>query len=61
MDSVSTPLKVIEKDTSTGEYIVRMSPDYFDSLSANQGQALQSRYKFCSFIHVLLQLNKYLL
>ena len=33
MDSVNTPLKVLEKDASTGEYIVCMSPQDFDRIS----------------------------
>ena len=40
VESVNTPLKVIEKDTLTGDYIVRMSPDDFDRL-ANQGRVVQ--------------------
>ena len=32
VESVNTPLKVIQKDTSTGDYIVWMSPDDFDRL-----------------------------
>ena len=40
VELVNTPLKVIEKDTSTGDYIVRMSPDDFNRL-ANQGSVVQ--------------------
>ena len=37
VESLSTPLKVLQKDDSTGEVIVKMSPQDFDMLS-NQGR-----------------------
>ena len=36
VDSLTTPLKLVQKDVSTGEYIVKMSPEDYDRLS-NQG------------------------
>ena len=33
VDSFTTPLKLVEKDSSTGEYIVKMSPQDFDRLA----------------------------
>ena len=35
-ESLSTTLKLVQKDQSTGEYIVKMSPQDFEKLS-NQG------------------------
>ena len=43
-DSITTPLKLIQKDSDTGDYIVRMSPDDFDRL-ANQGRLKQSNQR----------------
>ena len=34
VESFSTPLKVLEKDSNTGEYIVRMSPQDFGCISS---------------------------
>ena len=39
VDSLRTPLKVLEKDTCTGEYIVHMSPQDFDRI-ANQNRVM---------------------
>ena len=33
VESFTSPLKLLEKDVNTGEYIVRMSPQDFDRLS----------------------------
>ena len=40
---LQTPIKVLQKDVSTGELIVRMSPEDFDRIST---QNLCSRYLF---------------
>ena len=36
VDSILTPLKLMEKDDNTGEYIVHMSPEDFDHLSSQR-------------------------
>lgn len=41
VDFFTTPLKLVEKDSSTGEYIVKMSPQDFDRL-AIQGHVVPS-------------------
>ena len=44
VESLSTPLKVLEKDSCTGEYIVRMSPEDFDRIASQKIVGNDSRY-----------------
>ena len=48
VESFSTPLKLVEKDNSTGEYIVKMSPQDFDQLS-NQGCVVPTTERFVKY------------
>ena len=47
VESFTTPLKLVKKDTSTGEYIVKMSPQDFDRLS-NQGHVIPTQERYIS-------------
>ena len=43
VEALATPLKLLQKDSSTGEYIVKMSPEDFARIN-NSGQDQGSRY-----------------
>ena len=43
VESFTSPLKVVEKDISTGEYLVRMSPQDYDRISTQAQTDLNTR------------------